>query len=33
MLALLHQRALACESQSKGTTKVVYHNIHVVEYD
>jgi hypothetical protein len=32
-LAQLHPRALACESQSKDTTKVVCHNVHVVEYD
>jgi hypothetical protein len=30
-LAQLHQRALACESQSKETAKVVRHTVHIVE--
>jgi hypothetical protein len=33
MLAQLHRRALACESQRKDTTKVVRHNVYVVECD
>jgi hypothetical protein len=33
MLAPLHQRALACESQSKETTKIIRHNVHIVECD
>jgi hypothetical protein len=32
-LAQLHQRALACESQSKETTKTIRHNVHIVECD
>jgi hypothetical protein len=32
-LAQLHQRALACESRSKGTAKTIHHNIHIVECD
>jgi hypothetical protein len=30
-LAQLHQRALACESQSKDTAKAAYHNVHIVD--
>jgi hypothetical protein len=33
MLALLHQRALACESRSKDTAKTVRHNVHMVDCD
>jgi hypothetical protein len=33
MLAQLHQRALACESRSKETTKAIRHNVHIVECD
>jgi hypothetical protein len=33
MLAQLHQRALACESQSKDTAKTVRHNVHMVDCD
>jgi hypothetical protein len=33
MLAQLHQRALACESRSKDTAKMVHHNVHMVDYD
>jgi hypothetical protein len=33
MLAQLHQRALACESRSKETTKTIHHNVHIVECD
>jgi hypothetical protein len=32
-LAQLHQRALACESRSKETVKMVHHNVHIVECD
>jgi hypothetical protein len=32
-LAQLHQRALACESRSKETTKAICHNVHIVECD
>jgi hypothetical protein len=32
-LAQLHQRALACESRSKETTKIIHHNVHIVEFD
>jgi hypothetical protein len=32
-LAQLHQRALACESQSKETAKTIRHNVHIVECD
>jgi hypothetical protein len=32
-LAQLHQRALACESRSKGTAKTIRHNVHIVECD
>jgi hypothetical protein len=32
-LAQLHQRALACESRSKETTKTIRHNVHIVECD
>jgi hypothetical protein len=32
-LAQLHQRALACESRSKETTKTICHNVHIVECD
>jgi hypothetical protein len=32
-LAQLHQRALACESQSKETAKSIRHNVHIVECD
>ena len=32
-LAQLHQRALACERRSKDTTKVVRHNVHMIECD
>jgi hypothetical protein len=32
-LAQLHQRALACESRSKETTKAIRHNVHIVECD
>jgi hypothetical protein len=32
-LAQLHQKALACESQSKETTKTIHHNVHIVECD
>jgi hypothetical protein len=33
ILALLHQRALACESRSKETAKTIHHNVHIVECD
>jgi hypothetical protein len=33
MLSQLHQRALACESRSKDTAKMVRHNVHMVDYD
>jgi hypothetical protein len=29
----LHQRALACESRSKDTSKGTRHNVHIVECD
>jgi hypothetical protein len=32
-LIQLHQRALACESRSKDTSKLTRHNIHIVECD
>jgi hypothetical protein len=32
-LAQLHQRALACESQSKELVKTVHHNVHIVEHN
>jgi hypothetical protein len=32
-LARLHQRALACESQSKYAPKAARHNINLVNYD
>jgi hypothetical protein len=32
-LAQLHQRALACESQSKETAKTIRHNVYIVECD
>jgi hypothetical protein len=32
-LVQLHQRALACESQSKETAKTIRHNVHIVECD
>jgi hypothetical protein len=32
-LAQLHQRALACESQSKETAKTIPHNVHIVKCD
>jgi hypothetical protein len=32
-LAQLHQRALACESRSKETAKIIRHNVHIVECD
>jgi hypothetical protein len=32
-LARLHQRALACESQSKYAPKATRHNINLVNYD
>jgi hypothetical protein len=32
-LAELHQRALACESRSKETTKTTCHNVHIVDCD
>jgi hypothetical protein len=32
-LAQLHQRALACESQSKETAKMIRHNVHIIDYD
>jgi hypothetical protein len=32
-LADLHQRALACESRSKETTKAIRHNVHIVQCD
>jgi hypothetical protein len=32
-LAQLHQRALACESWSKETAKIIRHNVHIVECD
>jgi hypothetical protein len=30
-LAQLHQKALACESRYRDTTKAVHHNIHIVD--
>jgi hypothetical protein len=33
MLAQLHQKALACESQSKELVKTVHHNVHIVEHN
>jgi hypothetical protein len=32
-LAQLHQRYLACESQSRETAKTIRHNVDIVEYD
>jgi hypothetical protein len=32
-LAQLHQRASACESQSKELVKTVHHNVHIVEHN
>jgi hypothetical protein len=32
-LAQLHQRALACESQSKELVETVHHNVHIVEHN
>jgi hypothetical protein len=32
-LPQLHQRALAYESRSKKTTKMIRHNVHIVECD
>jgi hypothetical protein len=32
-LAQLHQRALACERQSKKTAKTIHHNVHIEECD